>query len=98
VPPEELRRAAERLGRVDGAVDEQPRRRPVPLGEHLRAILEREQPVPSAANDLVERGDSLVEPLAETFSRLENEDLATDLRPFDRCEEDAARARLAELR
>ena len=38
VPAEELRAPAHRLGRVDGAVDEEARRRPVPLGEHLRAV------------------------------------------------------------
>ena len=35
-PAEELRRRAQRLGRVDGAVDQQAGRRPVDLREHFR--------------------------------------------------------------
>ena len=49
-PAEELRGTTERLRRVDRAVDEEPRRRPVPLHEHLRAVLEREQLVAPAAD------------------------------------------------
>ena len=43
---------AERLGGVDGAVDEQPRRRHVDLAEHL-PVAELEQRVARAADDLV---------------------------------------------
>ena len=50
--PSSFAPAAERLGSVDGAVDEQPRRRPVDLGED-RAALELEHPAARAADQLV---------------------------------------------
>ena len=60
-PAEELDAPAERLGGVHGAVDEDARRRPVPLREDLRAVLERQQGVPASPDQLVELPDRLVE-------------------------------------
>ena len=53
-PAEQLCRTAERLRGVDRAVDEQARRGPVPLREHLRPVVELEQLVAPSTHDLVE--------------------------------------------
>ena len=47
-PPDRARSGGERLGRVDGAVDEQPRRRPEHVGEHAPTLDLGDAAVPTA--------------------------------------------------
>ena len=97
-PAEQLRGPAERLGGVDRAVDDEARRRPVPLGEHLQVAVEREQLVAAAANELVElRGRLLRHTAADVLAGLEHELLPADAVALDDGEEDAALAGGAEL-
>ena len=98
-PADQLRRLRERLGRVDGAVDEDARRRPVPLGEDLHVAVQREQLVAAAAHELVELARRLGgHAAAEPLTGLEHELLAADALAFDDGEENAALTRGAQLR
>ena len=99
VHPSSLAAAAERLRRVDRAVDEEARRRPVPLREHLRLAVELEQGVAAAPHELLELAGRLGRhAAAEALTRLEHELLATDAIARDDGEEDASLTRGAQLR
>ena len=95
-PAEELRPTRQRLCGVDRAVDEQPRRRAVPLREDFRAVL-FEQPVPAAPDELVElAGRPGRHPVAERLCALHQERLRADAVPLDDREEHRPPALVAE--
>ena len=95
-PAKQLRGGAQRLRRVDRAVDEQPRRRAVPLGEDLRPVRLHET-VAAAAHDLVEllqhAGGHAV---ADRLAALDDKRLRADAVSLDDCEEDGPPATRAE--
>ena len=69
---------AERLSGVDGAVDEQPRRRAVHLGEDPRPAVEVEQGVAAAPQHLVHAFAQPARALADGLAALEDEQLAAE--------------------
>src|ERR687891_393732 len=97
LPAEQLRATAERLGGVDRAVDEEARRRPVPLAEDLRAVVERQHAGPPPPKDLVGLRSRLLVPLADALAGLEHEQLRADAVALDDGEQDSALARLVEV-
>ena len=89
-PTEQLHAATQSLRCVDRAVDEDARRRAVPLGEHPRA-LHVEQVVPAAAHEFGELIDRAVrDTAADVLARLQHEQLRPDAVTLDDREDDAA--------
>src|SRR5205823_4128914 len=81
----------------DRAVDEQPRRRSVDLGEHLRTVVELQQPVAAAADQLVGLRGRFIGPFAQTLAALDDKQLATDAVPVDDREQGCALAGMRKL-
>ncbi len=89
-PAEEPRRGAHRLGRVDGAVDEQARRRPVDLREHAGAV-ELEDAVRVLADELLRLAERyLRHAVAVAFAALQHERVRAEPITLDHREEDGA--------
>jgi hypothetical protein len=94
VPAEQLRRSAERLGQVDRADDDEPRRRAVELGEdpHPLVLL---HPVPAQARrERRERGRRVADRLVPVE---QDEQLGARARPLDDGEEDGPLVGVREL-
>ena len=77
-PADLLRRAAERLGGVDRAVDQQSRGRPVDVGEDLAAG-DLDDAAPSSADELRRRLGELLRRLADALAVLRDEQLGTQV-------------------
>ena len=94
--PSSFAAGRERLGGVDGAVDEQPRRRAVDLGED-RAALELDRPAARAADQLGRVRRQLRRAVADRLASLDDEQLRPEPLPFDDREDDGAAAVALEL-
>ncbi len=89
-PSEELRCGAERLRRVDRAVDEEARRRAVPLREHARTV-ELEQAVSASSQNRVRMCCELGWSVADRLAAFDDEELPAGVVALEHREEDGSR-------